>query len=67
MNRLDTSFTSSIDREACVALMFALVAERISIYYEHEKWITIAHGVTLAAAWLSTSKRNMSTAMRKTF
>jgi general stress protein CsbA len=65
MNGLDASFTSPIDREACVALIFALVAESISIYYEHEKWITNAQGVTLAAAWLSRSKRNMSMAMRK--
>lgn len=65
MNRLGTSSSPSIDRETCVALIFVLVAERISIYYEHEKWITNAQGATLAAAWLSRSKQNMSMAMRK--
>ena len=46
-------------------MIFALVAERLSIYYEHEKWMTKAQGATLAADWLSRSKRSMSTEMRR--
>jgi hypothetical protein len=46
-------------------LIFALVAERLSIYYEHQKWITKAQGATLVSEWLARSKRNMSAAMRR--
>lgn len=58
-----TEFTA--DRGTSIALIFALVAERLSIYYEHEKWMTKAQGATLAADWLSRSKRSMSTEMRR--
>jgi hypothetical protein len=53
------------DRGTSIALIFALVAERLSIYYEHEKWMTKAQGATLAAEWLSRSKRTMPTEMRR--
>jgi len=46
-------------------LIFALVAERLSIYYEHEKWMTKAQGATLAAEWLSRSKRSMPAEERR--
>jgi len=41
------------------ALMFALVAERLTVFYEHDQWITEAQGATLAADWLTRSKRNL--------
>ena len=53
------------DRGVCVALIYALVAERLSIYYEHEIWMTRAQGATLAIDWLSRSKRNMPVEMRR--
>ena len=53
------------DRGTSIALIFALVAERLSIYYEHEKWMTKAQGATLASDWLSRSKRSMPAEMRR--
>lgn len=41
------------------ALMFALVAERLTVFYEHGQWLTEAQGATLAADWLARSKRNL--------
>ena len=65
MNEQDASLSSATDRGVCVALIYALVAERLSIYYEHAIWMTEAQGATRAADWLARSKRNMSLAMRK--
>jgi hypothetical protein len=53
------------ERGHCVALIYALVAERLSVHYEHGQWLTEAQGATLAAEWLSRSKRSMPLAMRK--
>jgi len=53
------------DRGARIALTFALVAERLSIYYEHGQWLTQAQGASLAADWLSRSKRVLPLAERK--
>lgn len=47
------------DRGARVALIFALLAERLSTYYEHGQWLTAAQGATLAADWLGRSKRSL--------
>ena len=44
------------------ALLFALVAERLTAYYEHDRWLTLAQGVTLSQDWLSRSKRTVPTA-----
>ena len=62
---MQSSFAAEAYRGVCVALIFALVAERLTLFYEHDKWLTKAQGATLAAEWLSRSKRSMSTAMRK--
>lgn len=35
-----------------LALLFALVAERLTVYYEHAQWLTLAQGATLCADWL---------------
>jgi len=42
------------------ALMFALVAERLTVFYEHGQWITEAQGATLANDWLARSNRSNS-------
>ena len=61
----DASTSPETERGICIALIYALVAERLAIYYEHAVWITQAQGATRAAEWLSRSKRNMSLDMRK--
>jgi hypothetical protein len=53
------------DRGICTALLFALVAERLALFYEHDKWMTAAQGATLAADWLARSKRRLPNDRRK--
>ena len=53
------------DRGVRVALIFALVAERLSFYYEHDHWQTQGQGASLAADWLTRSKRSFTLAERK--
>lgn len=53
------------DRGQCVALIYALVAERLAIHYEHGQWLTPAQGATLAADWLARSKRSLPLAGRR--
>lgn len=55
----------STERRVCVALIYALVGERLSVYYEHDLWMTRAQGATLATNWLSRSKRSMPMDLRK--
>ena len=47
------------DRGTYVALIYALVAERLSIYYEHGQWLSKAQGASIAADWLSKNKRRL--------
>lgn len=47
------------------ALIFALVAERLTAYYEHGQWPTDAQGATLVADWLTRSKRTLELAERR--
>ena len=47
------------ERGAYVALIFALVAERLSVYYEHQQWLTEAQGASISADWLAKSNRVM--------
>ncbi len=56
---------SATDRGITLALIYALVAERLSIYYEHAHWMTPAQGASLAADWLSRTKQKMPLEMRK--
>ncbi len=44
------------DRGLRVALIFALAAERLAAYYEHQQWMSEAQGASLAAEWLRRSK-----------
>ena len=56
---------SASDRGTHAALIFALVAERLSTYYEHRQWLTEAQGASLAADWLTRSKRSLPTDQRR--
>lgn len=56
---------SATDRGVRVALIFALVAERLSTFYELGQWLTEAQGSTLAADWLSRSKRRLPMVERR--
>jgi len=47
------------DRGLRVALIFALAAERLAAYYEHQQWMSEAQGASLAADWLRRSKLNL--------
>lgn len=47
------------ERGTRVALIFALAAERLSAFYEHGQWLTEAQGASLAADWLTRSKRSL--------
>lgn len=53
------------DRGTYVALIFALVAERLSIFYEHHQWLTGAQGASLSADWLARNKRSLPLEKRK--
>lgn len=53
------------DRGARIALIFALVAERLSVFYEHEQWLTESQGASLAAEWLARTKRDLPLKERK--
>ena len=59
------SITPEGERGVLVALIFALVAERLSVFYEHGQWFTRAQGATLAADWLARSKRNLPLTQRQ--
>jgi hypothetical protein len=65
LNEQETPSSPATEHGVYVALIFALVAERLSIYYEHSQWLTQAQGATLAADWLSRSKRNFPLAQRR--
>ena len=60
-----TSSPPLTDRGARIALIFALVAERLSGFYEHAQWLTEAQGASLAAEWLARSKRDLPLRERK--
>ena len=53
------------ERGTLVALIYALVAERLTIYYEHGQWPTQSQGASLAADWLQRSKRSLPIGERK--
>lgn len=48
--------STTTERGLRIALIFALVAERLTTYYEHGQWLTQGQGASLAADWLSRSK-----------
>lgn len=56
---------SAIEQDLHGALIFALAAERLSVYYEYHTWLSIRQGATLAADWLARSKSHLSSPQRK--
>jgi hypothetical protein len=53
------SHSPATDRGTCVALIFSLVAERLSAYYDHHQWLSEAQGSNLSADWLARHKRRL--------
>ncbi len=47
-----------------IALIFALVTERLRGHYEYGQWLTEAQGARLAADWLARSGRGLPQAER---
>ena len=58
---------ASSERGASIALIFALLAERLRIHYEHDTWLKQAQCATLAAEWLARSKKSLPLQTRKDF
>ena len=56
---------TTTERGIRVALIFALAAERLTLYYEHGKWLTDAQAASLAADWLGRSKRQLAAEERR--
>lgn len=56
---------ASRDRGMRAGLLFALAAERLTLYFEHDAWITEAQGASLAADWLARSQRSLPLAERR--
>lgn len=57
--------STATERGTRIALIYALVAERLSTYYTHEQWLTPSQGASLAADWLSRSQRRLPISDRK--
>jgi|WetSurMetagenome_2_1015567.scaffolds.fasta_scaffold99702_2 hypothetical protein len=57
--------STATERGTYVALIYALVAERLTVHYEHGQWLTKAQGASLAADWLSRQKRSLPIEIRK--
>ena len=57
--------SSPTDRGARVAMIYALVAQRLAAYYEHGQWLSEAQGASLAADWLARGKRKLPLAERR--
>ena len=65
MNRDPASTLPPTDLGVQSALMFALVAERLTVYYEQGQWLTEAQGATLMAEWLARTKRSLPVSDRR--
>lgn len=61
----NTPALPATERGTHIALIFALVSERLTIHYEHGAWLTETQGATLAADWLARSKRSLPLKLRK--
>lgn len=61
----DLARAADADPGTCTALVFALVAERLSAYYEHGCWLTEAQGAQLCAEWLARTRRRLPPVERK--
>ena len=56
---------TTTERGIRIALIFALAAERLTLYYEHGKWLPEAQATSLAADWLGRSKRQLAVEERR--
>ncbi|MDD3329109.1 MAG: hypothetical protein PHW25_18675 [Zoogloea sp.] len=56
---------TTTERGIRLALIFALAAERLTLYYEHGKWLTEAQATSLAGDWLGRSKRQLAVEERR--
>jgi hypothetical protein len=62
---LQNDLNSSLpNRGICIALIFALAAEKLSVYYDHQQWITKSQGATLASNWLNRNKLRLELSQR---
>jgi hypothetical protein len=50
----------TLDFSTRKALLFALVAERLSSFYEHGEWMSVGQGATLASSWMARSKARLA-------
>lgn len=57
--------STTSERGTSIALIFALLAERLHFHYEHDKWLNQAQCAALAADWLARSKRALPLQARK--
>ncbi len=57
--------SAATERGIRVALIFALAAERLWVFYDRGQWLTEAQGATLATEWLARSKRSVPVAERR--
>ncbi len=46
-------------------LLFALVGERMNVFYDHHAWLTLAQGSTLAAEWMGRGGLSLSAGQRR--
>lgn len=65
MTWANVSLAPATDRGVRVALIFALVAERLSAYYDQAHWLSDAQGASLAAEWLARTRRKLSLEERR--
>ena len=65
MTTENTSPSPATERGLRVALIFALAAERLSVYYAHDQWLKESQGASLAADWLARSQRRLPLAERR--
>jgi hypothetical protein len=65
MNPENRLLSSASDRGTSIALIYALLAERLTMYYEYAQWPTVAQGASMAGDWLARSKRNLPLSERK--
>ena len=61
----NTPQTFTSERGLRAALIFALAAERLSLYYEHGQWLTDAQGASLCPDWLARTQRSLPQSERK--
>ena len=61
----DKAPAPATERGTRIALIFALVAQRLSVYYEHGQWLTESQGAGLTADWLARTKRSLPLADRR--